>query len=131
MTKHDDLSARGRQIAELERKYAELQLLCEEMRKEGLMTIDALSEGRDEAYRQIRGRMKSIKAALQVVEELPNAGRPPANDWYDDLFTECMNDAGRVEKNARELFFERASERRGVTDAKNQWAQAKRRSRSV
>jgi hypothetical protein len=129
VTKHDAGSVRSRRIAELEREYAELQLLCEEMWKEGLMTLSALSEGRDEAYRKIRDRMKSIKVAIDILEEMPNVGRPPANEWYDALALECLSNAGQVKRAARDLFIRRAIEERNIGGkaAENEWPQALRR----
>ena len=69
---------------------------------------------------------------LKHFDGLPQIGRPASDQWYDDLLAECLNDAGRIGRKVRDLFFERAKERRGVDDPKNQFAQAmKRRSHSA
>jgi predicted nuclease with TOPRIM domain len=127
MTKHDAGSARGRRIAELEREYAELQLLCEEMLKEGLMTLTALTEGRDEAYRKIRDRIKSIRVALQLLEEMPKAGRPPERaNYYRALKEECLKLCRGDMPRAERLFLERAiGDDVHPKTARNEWLKLK------
>ena len=102
MTKHGASSARGRRVAELRREYVEckrryLKFLVEATgnAQADINTPFMVPVGdRDEVSllaslpdpEKVGAALDGMlfaEAALEALEALPKAGRPPASDWYD------------------------------------------------
>jgi hypothetical protein len=137
-------SARRTKRVEFQKTRDDLYLQLRELKAEGRKEQDRfcnspLAEPTDAdslAYHDFLDRMQKvaeqigfIETALQVLDELPKPGRRAADDWYDDLLAECLDDAGRVARDVRMLFLERAEVRRKIElgSAQNKLREALRR----
>jgi hypothetical protein len=129
VTKNNNASARGAKRAELQKTADGLNRQFRELQAEGRREQDRFCNSAfanpantdSLAYHDFLDRIGKVvekigfvKTALQVLDELPKPGRRTADDWYDDLLEECLNDAGRVKGNARTFFLERAEARRRI-----------------
>jgi hypothetical protein len=54
------------------------------------------------------------QVALTLFDRMGTPGRRSSDEWYDGLLTECLNDAGRVKRDVRRFFLERAMGRRKI-----------------
>jgi hypothetical protein len=121
----EELAPQWETMTELEEEAEERRLREEE--DWGASSRSWRDDERDDKMFELAGRKLLNERVLRYLDNQPQIGRPTSDQWYDDLLTECLNDAGRIGRKVRDLFFERAKERRGVEDPKNQWAQAMKR----
>jgi hypothetical protein len=134
-------SARRTKRVEFQKTRDDLYLQLRELQAEGRREQDRFCNSPiaepthpdSLAYHDFLDRMEKvaeqigfIETALQVLDGLPKYGRKAKDEWYDDLLDECLNDAGRVKKDVRRLFLERAMDRRRIQlpSAVNKWTAA-------